>query len=91
MIFSPRIRRFGKGSTHTTIYFPEVRALHICVAPMDEQHEIVQRIEVAFKRGDRFFTGAIRAMSLIDRLDQATLAKAFRGELAPSDSGVSNK
>lgn len=79
------IRRFGKGSTHTTIYFPEVRALHICLAPIDEQHEIVKRIEAAFKRVDRFFTGASRAKSLLDRLDQATLAKAFRGELIRSD------
>ena len=26
------IRRFGEGSTHTTIYFPEIRALHIALA-----------------------------------------------------------
>jgi type I restriction enzyme S subunit len=79
------IRRFGKGSTHTTIYFPEVRALQICLPPIDEQHEIVGRIEAAFKRVDRSFTGAIRAKSLLDRLNDATLAKAFRGELVPRD------
>jgi len=28
------IRNFGEGSTHTTIYFPEIRALHICLAPL---------------------------------------------------------
>lgn len=75
------IRRFGKGSTHTTIYFPEVRALQISLAPLDEQREIVQRIEAAFDRVDDFFTEAMRAKALLDRLDQAILAKAFRGEL----------
>ena len=38
----------AKGSTHTTIYFPEIRALHICLAPLEEQREIVRRIERAF-------------------------------------------
>lgn len=41
------IRRFGKGSTHTTIYFPEVRAMHLALAPLAEQHEIVNRVETA--------------------------------------------
>jgi type I restriction enzyme M protein len=41
------IRRFGKGSTHTTIYFPEVRAMHIALAPLEEQREIVRRVEEA--------------------------------------------
>jgi type I restriction enzyme, S subunit len=76
------------GSTHTTIYFPEVGALQICLAPIDLQHEIIRRIEAAFKRVDRFFTGAVRADVILDRLDHAVLAKAFRGELARA---VSNK
>jgi type I restriction enzyme, S subunit len=79
------IRRFGKGSTHTTIYFPEVRALHICLAPLAEQAEIVRRIEAAFARIDRMAAEADRATALLDRLEQATLAKAFRGELFGSN------
>jgi type I restriction enzyme M protein len=46
------IRRFGKGSTHTTIYFPEVRAMHIALAPLEEQKEIVRRIEQAMLQLD---------------------------------------
>lgn len=75
------IRRFGKGSTHTTIYFPEVRALHICLAPLAEQREIVRRIESAFKKIDRLAAERNHAAALLDRLDQATLTKAFRGDL----------
>jgi type I restriction enzyme S subunit len=47
------IREFGEGSTHTTIYFPEIRALHICLAPLVEQQEIVRRIEIALAWIDR--------------------------------------
>ncbi len=79
------IREFGKGTTHTTIYFPEVRAMQICLAPLEEQHEIVRRIESAFARIDRLAKEAKRALELVGRLDEAILAKAFRGELVPQD------
>lgn len=79
------IRQFGEGSTHTTIYFPEIRALHICLAPLDEQTEIVRRIERALTWIDRLAAEATSARKLIDRLDQAVLSKAFRGELVPQD------
>ena len=32
--------RFSHGTTHQTIYFPEVKAFHICVPPLDEQRAI---------------------------------------------------
>lgn len=80
-----RIRDFGEGSTHTTIYFPEIRALHICLAPKLEQAEIVRRVEAAFSWIDRLASEAMSARKLIDHLDQAILSKAFRGELVPQD------
>jgi len=79
------IRAFGKGTTHTTIYFPEVRAMQICLAPLEEQHEIVRRIEFAFAKIDRLAKEAKRALELVGKLDEAILAKAFRGELVPQD------
>jgi len=79
------IREFGKGTTHTTIYFPEVRAMQICLAPLEEQHEIVRRIESAFAKIDRLAIEAKRALKLLGKLDEAILAKAFRGGLVPQD------
>lgn len=79
------IRRFGKGSTHTTIYFPEIRALHIALPPIEEQQEIVVRIKQALARADRLGTEATGAQALLDRLESAILAKAFKGELVPQD------
>jgi type I restriction enzyme S subunit len=38
------IRRFGEGSTHTTIYFPEVKAFHVALPPLPEQRRIVGKI-----------------------------------------------
>lgn len=79
------IRNFGEGSTHTTIYFPEIRAFHIKLAPIDEQREIVRRIETAFAKIDRLAAEAAKALKLTDRLDQRILAKAFAGELVAQD------
>lgn len=55
------------------------------LVPINEQAEIVRRIEAAFNWIDRLAADATSARRLIDRLDQSVLAKAFRGELVPQD------
>jgi type I restriction enzyme S subunit len=63
-------------------------ALNNIVVPLpsiQEQQEILRRIETAFAWVDRLATEATNARKLIDRLDQAVLTKAFRGELVPQD------
>lgn len=79
------IRKFGMGSTHTTIYFPEIRALHIALPPLEEQREIIRVIKSALARADRLEAEAARARKLLDRLESALLAKAFQGELVSQD------
>jgi len=79
------IRNFGMGTTHTTIYFPEVRAFHIALPPIEEQKEIVARIRAAIVRANRLEAEAARARALLARLESELLAKAFRGELVPQD------
>lgn len=36
------IKRFAHGTTHQTVYFPEVKAFHVLTPPIDEQRRIVQ-------------------------------------------------
>lgn len=79
------IRNFGEGTTHTTIYFPEIRAFNIKLAPLEEQWEIIRQIETAFAKIDLLAAEAEKALKLTDRLDQRILAKAFAGELVPQD------
>jgi len=33
--------QFASGTTHQTIYFPEVKAFHVCLPPIEEQRTIV--------------------------------------------------
>lgn len=79
------IREFGRGTTHTTIYFPEIRAFNIKLAPLEEQREIVLRIEDAFARIDRLAADVERSLRLIDRAEQRILATAFSGQLVGQD------
>jgi type I restriction enzyme, S subunit len=61
----------------------DVRALQIPIPSHEEQRQIIRRIETAFDRINR--SSAVetaRACTLLDRLEQATLAKVFRGDLA---------
>lgn len=34
--------RFASGTVHQTIYFPEAKAMHICMPPLAEQHDVVR-------------------------------------------------
>jgi len=52
---------------------------------LEEQKEIVKRVERLFKTIDLIEQEHQQASKLLDRLEQATLSKAFRGELVPQD------
>ncbi|NSL20207.1 restriction endonuclease subunit S [Agrobacterium tumefaciens] len=55
--------------------------LPLPLPPLAEQDEIVRRIESAFSKIDQLAIEARRALTLVSKLDEAILAKAFRGEL----------
>lgn len=74
-----------KGSAQQGINLGDLRNLPIPSLRLEEQHEIVRRIESAFAKIDRLAKEAKRALELLGRLDEAILAKAFRGELVPQD------
>jgi type I restriction enzyme S subunit len=71
----------GVGGVQPALNSDRVRQLLIPIAPLEEQREIVRRIEAAFARIDEGEQAVKQAFTLAERLEQATLAKAFRGEL----------
>ena len=77
--------RFGKGSTHTTIYFPEVVSFHVGLPPIEEQRLIVEIVERQMRRIDELATIVSAGLAACTSLDQSILAAAFRGELVPQD------
>lgn len=73
--------RFGKGSTHTTIYFPEVKAFHVSLPPLNEQRRIVETIEGLEAHSHRAKQALDAIPPLLERFRQSVLAAAFRGDL----------
>lgn len=60
-------------------------SLSIPYADAELRNDIVRSIESAFAKIDRLAGQVKRAQELVGRLDEAILAKAFRGELVPQD------
>lgn len=63
----------------------QLAAVGVPLPSLPEQFEIVHRIDAAYEWLERLVTEYARAVHLLPKLDQAILAKAFRGELVPQD------
>ncbi|WP_122519951.1 restriction endonuclease subunit S [Pannonibacter phragmitetus] len=79
------LREEAAGGVQPNLNLSIVKAIELPLPLLEEQHEIVRRIESAFAKIDRLAAEAKRALALVGRLDEAVLAKAFRGELVPQD------
>ena len=63
----------------------DIRSVWIPFPPLEEQYEIVRRVEDLFKIADQIEERYQKARAYVDKLTQSILAKAFRGELVPQD------
>ncbi|WLR96579.1 restriction endonuclease subunit S [Shinella sumterensis] len=89
-MISPQFRAYLHSQKSATTSVCAIYQRSIMAAPWaypdaDRQLEVANWIEGAFSKIDRLASEATSARRLIDRLDQAVLAKAFRGELVPQD------
>ena len=87
---APEMRKHVESLAKSTsgvnnINSQQIQGLSLRVPSLDEQQEIVHRIESAFQKIDKLAVESKRALRLTDKLDEAILSKAFRGELVPQD------
>jgi type I restriction enzyme, S subunit len=68
-----------------TLNISLIRDINLVVPPLPQQHLAISIVRGAFAWINRLASETTRARKLIDRLDQAVLAKAFQGELVPQD------
>jgi len=78
-----RMVKTGSGLQHLVIR--DLKSLVIPLPPLAEQNEIVRRVGLLFERADAFDQEVVAASRRCERLTQAVLGKAFRGELVGSD------
>jgi type I restriction enzyme S subunit len=88
---SDKVRvHFRVNATGTAGNMPKINQSTVLTAPVswpiiEEQTEIVRRVESLFTYADRLEARYTAARAQIDKLTPAILAKAFRGELVPQD------
>ncbi|AUX27450.1 hypothetical protein SOCEGT47_080400 [Sorangium cellulosum] len=81
--FQERFKRTGSGLQH--IHLTDLRAAALPIAPTTEQEEISRRCRRITAKFESLETRYIDVLGWLGRMDQAILAKAFRGELVPQD------
>jgi len=74
------------GGSQPNINLQTLSPYQISLPPLAEQHEIVRRVEALFGLADKIEGRVTAATARADKLIQATLAKAFRGELVPTEA-----
>ena len=79
------VRKQAVGGAQPNLNLNKVREISICLPSLEEQTEIVRRVEQLFAFADQLEAKVNEARTRIDRLTQSILAKAFRGELVPQD------
>jgi type I restriction enzyme S subunit len=75
-----------RGATKVGLGLDDIRSIWIACPPLDEQHEIVRRVEGLFKLADTVEKQVEPATKRAEKITQAILAKAFRGELVPTEA-----
>lgn len=86
-----RMQRALKGVAVRGINIGDVRALQIPIPPREEQHEIVRRVEALFALADTIEKRVAAVTARAEKLTQAILAKAFRGELVPTEAELARR
>jgi type I restriction enzyme S subunit len=80
---------YGEGRPHLS--FDHLRTAAIALPSIDEQDEIVRRVETLFMLADAIEKRVGAATLRAERLTQAILAKAFRGELVPTEAELARR
>jgi len=82
---------YRDNATGTAGNMPKINQKIVSNTPIEiphieEQKEIIKRVETLFKKADEIEERYKKAKAYVDKLTQSILAKAFRGELVPQDS-----
>lgn len=84
-VISDRLESLAPATAQKNINLAVLNDVEFRCPQVDEQVEIVRRVESLFAYADRLEARYAAARARVERLTPALLAKAFRGELVPQD------
>ena len=84
------IDQFAPATAQKNINIEILNDVAVPLPPLQEQHEIVRRVEALFKLADTIEKRVAAATVRAKKLSQAILAKAFRGELVPTEAQLAH-
>ncbi len=73
--------RLAQGSTHKTIYMPDVRSIRVPLPPIEEQRQIVEAAWQQLTTIDEATDRLERQLALLREHRQALVTAAVTGEL----------
>ena len=73
--------RLKMGSTHNTIYMPDIQAFRFALPPVSEQEEIVNRARAVTGKTDNLTVEAEHAISLLQERRTALISAAVTGKI----------
>ena len=79
------MRRAAVGGVRPNLNLDKVKSILVFLPSLEEQQEIVSRVEQLFAFSDKIEARYTKAKAMLDKLPQSILAKAFRGELVTQD------
>ena len=86
-----RLEDYFTGTTIKHLTGKELATYYFRLPPLAEQKEIVRRAETLFRLADTIDKRVALASTRTDKLIQAILSKAFRGELLPTEAELARR
>ncbi len=80
-----------RGATKIGLGLDDIKSLAIPFPPLEEQQEIIRRVETLLRVADSTEKRLTVAASRANKLPQAILGKAFRGKLVPTEAELSRR
>ena len=80
-----QMNEFTTDTARQFLSLTNLKKIQFQIPPLQEQQEIVSRVEALFAQADVLEAQYLSLKAKIDKLPQALLAKAFRGELVPQN------
>jgi type I restriction enzyme S subunit len=81
-----RVRALSVGGVQPNLNLGMIKDTLIPLPPLDEQQEIMSRADAMVATAERLSAQITRARAALDRASQASLSKALRGELVPTEA-----